>query len=282
MAGESGFRVQLTLVLPSRPLIAGVEMTFDVLTVIVFLNVMIATIALWRTVALRPSRPKEKFIRMLLHSKPIAPKPQPHDIASKNLSQLVSIEDRLFFDDFADFAAVINWWFAKHRKYRDKSPWCLQELPDIELKLNVSVAPVFGRRYAIFHNQVRLGTLEVSSSFDYSTKNPNVSSDIELDYVRLLAFDAIYAFLTEIASHVSDDENAKEYLQARRAIDFALMQVLWQSQKLSKSGMDDVDWGEVKLHLTGTASWYLKRREDLRERQAAPLAPTRIPDFKSV
>jgi hypothetical protein len=119
-------------------------MTFDVLTIIVFLSVVIATIALWRTAALKPPRPKEKLIRTLLHSKPIAPKPQPADIASKNLSRLVSIEDRLFFGDFGDFAAVINWWFAKHGKYGDKSPWCLQELPDIELKLNVSVVPAFG------------------------------------------------------------------------------------------------------------------------------------------
>ncbi len=256
-------------------------MTFDVLTIIVFLSVVIATIALWRTAALKPPRPKEKLIRTLLHSKPIAPKPQPADIASKNLSRLVSIEDRLFFGDFGDFAAVINWWFAKHGKYGDKSPWCLQELPDIELKLNVSVVPAFARRYAIFHNQVRLGTLEVSSSFDYSTKNPNVRTDIELDYIRLLTFDAVYVFLTDIASHVSDDQNEKEYIQARRTIDFALMQVLWHAQKVSQSGTNDEDWGEVKLQLNGTASWYLKRREDLHERQAAPLAPS-IAAFKSV
>ena len=242
-------------------------MTFNlVMTIIVFLNV-IATVTLWREAARKAPRPKKKFIAALLHSEPIAPKHQPPDIVSKDFPSLVTDGDRLFFGDFADFAAVVNWWLAdKHVG----GPWRLQELPDTELKLDTSDMPNFGRRYAIFHNQVHVGTLEVSPDISYDAKEQNVRTKIELNWVRLLAFDALQTFLTNIALHVSNpDQNSSEYSRTRQDIDRALTRVVWRTLEVSEFGMDGEDWGEFEMSLCGTASWYLKRREALRRRQTA-------------
>ena len=47
--------------------------------------------------------------------------------------------------------------------------------------------PTFGRTYAGFYNQVRVGELEVEL-FRYSADHPRVITYIHLDYVRLLSF----------------------------------------------------------------------------------------------
>ena len=242
-------------------------MTFDLLAIIVFLNVM-ATIALWREVGRRPPTPKKKVIAALLHSKPIAPKHKPPKTIGEKFPSLVTEKDRLFFDDFAEFAAVVNLWLAD--EFEDFS--CrLQELPDTELRLGgISDMPHFGRRYAIFHNQVRVGTLEVSPGFPYGVENRNVRATIELNWVRLLAFDAVVGFLADIAKHVSDpDPNSEEYLQTDLGIIYALTRVMWQTQQISEFGMDGEDWGDLELQINGSASWYFVRREGLRKKQAA-------------
>jgi len=249
-------------------------MTFEVLAIILFLNVM-ATITLWRIAARKPPKPKKKFVTELLRSKPIAPKHQPPKSIGESIPSLVTEEDRLFFGDFADFAAVVNWWLAdEHVGALFPSPWCLQELPDTELELNSSAmegfGPDFGRRYAIFHNQVRLGTLEVSPGLDYSAEQPNVRTDIHLDWVRLLAFGTIREFLAGIALHVCDaNPNTREYLQTQTHIDRALIEPLWQTQEITDLGMDGEDWGELELRLDGTAAWYLVRRRALRDQRTA-------------
>ncbi len=241
-------------------------MTFGVLVITVFLNVM-ATIALWQEAARKPRKPKKKFFAILLHSKPILPKHQPAKTVGEEFSSLITKEDRLFFDDFADFAAVVNWWLADEYV---GGPWRLQELPETELEFTYSDMPDFGRRYAVFHNQVRLGALEVSASLPYSAEEPNVYTTVKLTSIRLLTFDIVYKFLTSIALHVSNpDQNTKEYSKTRQGIDRALTQVLWQTQQISEFGMDSEDWGELELRLDGSASWYFVRREALRKKQAA-------------
>jgi hypothetical protein len=238
-------------------------MTFGVLVIIVFLNVM-ATIALWQEAARKPPKPKKKFFATLLHSKPIVPKHQPAKTVGEKFSSLITKENRLFFDDFADFAAVVNWWLADEYV---GGPWTLQELPDTELKLTFSNGPEFGRRYHVFHNQVRLGTLDVSTGYPFSAEEKNVCAKIELMWVRLLTFDRVYEILESIALHVCNpDEDAKK--EYRQRIDRALTQVLWQTQQISEFGMDSEDWGELELRLDGSASWYFVRREALRKKQA--------------
>jgi hypothetical protein len=242
-------------------------MIFDLIIIVVGLNVL-ATIALWREAARNPPEPKKKFIAELLHSAPIEPKHEPPKAVAQRFESSVTEWDRMFFDDFADFATVVNWWFASAH---DGSPCRLQELPDTILKLDRnSDMPSFGRRYSIFHNQVRLGNLEISSSFPYGTEDRNVHSRIELDSIRLLAFDSILELLDAIAMHVSySTPDTLERLQARLTIISALTEAVWESWRISEFGVDSEDWGMLELGFDGSAHWYFTRREALRKQTKA-------------
>jgi hypothetical protein len=166
-----------------------------------------------------------------------------------------------FFDDFEDFANVVNWWLAD----RDhEGPWRLQELPDTELKLVFSDMPDFGRRYDIFHQQVRIGTLEVSPNPRYSFENPVVRGQIEIDWVRLLSFATLTTCLHAIALHICDpDPNSREYVQASSAVTGALLHALWDAYEIDDFNLEP-GFGKLELHLNGSALWYVERRYALR------------------
>src|SRR5262249_27445292 len=136
-------------------------------------------------------------------------------------------------------------------------PWRLQELPDTERRIGVFEDPTFGRRYSVFHNQVCLGTLEVSPGFKYSADKPNVLTEIELDWVRLLPHDAISGFLSDVALHVRDeDDDAESHIIA---IECAITRVLWETQRV-ETGMDGEGYGELRWQFRGSANWYFRRR----------------------
>ena len=134
-------------------------MTFDVLIVLVILVIvnLLAILSLWRSAARRPQKPNKKFLAALLHSKPIVPKHRPPPVIGEGFEPLVTAEERHFFRDFDAFGDVVNWWFGT---YYLKANWRLQELPETELKQQILDTPDFGRRYDVFHNQVRVGSLE--------------------------------------------------------------------------------------------------------------------------
>jgi hypothetical protein len=112
---------------------------------------------------------QKKFLASLFENKPIVPKHQSPKAIGDGFGSLIDDMDRRFFDDFRDFANVVNAWLAAEHV---GSSWRLQELPETELRLVFVGEPVFGRRYAVYHNQVRLGTMEVAPSFRYSRENP--------------------------------------------------------------------------------------------------------------
>jgi hypothetical protein len=228
-----------------------------VLTVVVFLNVM-ATITLWREAARRPEKPKDKFFAALLDSKPVTPRHQP----PKAISELASDADRRFFEDFKDFAHIANMWLADV----SECPWRLQELPDTDLRLSISdYGPDFGRRYSIFHNQICLGTLEVSAGSKYTANTSVVRTEIRLDdWVRLLSYESIAGFLSDIALYVCAVEDAKEGRKSNTTIDRALSRVLWQTLQITKYPMDGEDHGYLELQFNGSAAWYLERRQQVR------------------
>src|SRR5438309_10548535 len=117
-------------------------MSFDTLTVIVLVNVVV-TIVLWLESTRRPPQPKlkKKFVKRLLslYSKPITPKHQPPKTIDHG-----DPRDQLFFDDFADFANVVN------RRLADWSRWRLQELPETDYSL-FEEYPGVTRNYAVFY-----------------------------------------------------------------------------------------------------------------------------------
>lgn len=130
----------------------------QVLWIVVALNAG-ATITLWQRAARRPEKLKKKFRNRLWESEPITPKHEPPPSLSKK-GLFVREHDLQFFSDFEDFANVINWWLTDEYVYPHGNPWRLQELPKSELlKLGSPEYPTYGRRYAVFHNQVRIGEM---------------------------------------------------------------------------------------------------------------------------
>jgi hypothetical protein len=226
-------------------------MSFDTLTVIVLMNV-VATFALWLESKRRAPEPKlkKKFVKRLLHSKPITPKHQPPSETNYGGGP----KDQLFFDDFADFANVVNQGFA------DWSRWRLQELPN-DYSLFEQV-PSANRSYAVFYNQAQVGKLAVEAGY-YHADHPNVTTYIHLDCARWLPFDTIRDFLTSIAGDTCCHDD-KEYFKAQQTIDHAMMEVLWRSNHLDVENYRLPDIGEINLQLSGIASEYLKSRDNLR------------------
>lgn len=227
---------------------------------ILFITVC-ATIVLWRTAVRKPSKPKGSFIKSLLHSAPIDPQHQ-SPLRLADIEWMVTDEDRHFFEDFKEFARVVNLWLAD-----SASPWRLQELADTELTLGVSDSPEYGRRYEIFYNQVDVGTIEVSSYF-YSAEEPNVRTRIYLEHTEFLRFDKVTEFLKNIAIHVTD-KRTNEYSQACHDITEAVTRVLWEALRDSEHDLDyRVSLGDLELQIEGQASWYLKRKKSVLDTRA--------------
>jgi hypothetical protein len=249
------------------------EYSFQILTIVVFLNV-IATITLWRKAARRPEKLKKRFLNRLWRSKPITPKHEPPPlkkewvgIFGKNRTeQLIQ-----FFSDFEDFGNVVNSWLADPDVHPHNSPWRLQELPNSELSLWASGGgPAYGRTYAVFHNQVRIGEIEVRPDWGYSTQDPRVTVHIELDWVRLLSLGTIRRFLVDIAEHVSEYRpGTVEYVQTNQQIDLAMTSVLWETQEVSQYGFEnEPGHGQIEVELDGSAGFYLERRQVFRNQAA--------------
>jgi hypothetical protein len=221
--------------------------SFQILTTIVFVNLM-ATISLWRAAVRKPPKPKRKLIRQLLHRTPITHRPPK---AIEGIRSRLDEKERQFFRDFAGFALVLNRWFDGENV---KSPFRLQELPDTEIRLGGLHTPIYGWRYAIFYNQARLGTIEIWPEHRYDAENPNVHTTIRLGGIRLLPFDTVREFLNTVAMYVCGSDQDSKNLQTEVNIDSTLTGVLWQPQQFGAGGED---WGELNLHLDGSASAYL-------------------------
>jgi hypothetical protein len=261
-------------------------MLFQLLIIIVVIN-SVATIALWlglRHVAAvtgklaeavaaakkaaeaakdrgdeKPQEPTRELRYQLLFDERITPNNQPPPPLKEGASG-VSKNDLQFFHDFRDFADTVNAWMT----YLDTSPWWnawrLQELPDSKLEPGPFddddfLPPTYGRRYAIFHNQVNLGTLEASG-----TLYPKVHVVIKLKYVRLLSLSAVQGFLSNISQLVCDPGDQQE-TDAQQKIDRAITEVLWHASEIWNKA--DGDYGQIELRLQGSAEFYFERRQAL-------------------
>jgi hypothetical protein len=235
-------------------------MTFEILVFIVFLNVL-ATIELWRRAARRPEKLKKRFLKRVWDSKPITPKHEPPPPLKQD-AWGVGKQELQFFSDFKDFANVFNDWQMDPYAYSHGSPWRLQELPNSELlHFGIEDGPVYGRKYAVFHNQVRLGEIEIMPHYEYSTEMPHVRVHVELDYARLLHFGTIRSFLTDIATHTTEYyPKTLKYVEINQEIDRAITFVLWETQEISRYGLEP-DYGQIEVQLEGVAKFYLHRAQ---------------------
>jgi hypothetical protein len=194
----------------------------------------------------------KKFLAALLRSKPIVPKYQ-----KVHLPQHLTDDEKLFFTDLEDFAAVVNWWFSDEHV---NAPWRLQELTSESLMLSLPEGPCYGRSFAVFHNQVRLGTLELQHGWEYGGNARSVWTTIELRDVRLLTFERLESFFVALAEHLSN-RRSDEYPVITQQINRALLRVLWQTMHVSENGSDGGDLGKIELRFEGTAVWYFGRRD---------------------
>ncbi|MGY3558799.1 hypothetical protein ACVWXP_002068 [Bradyrhizobium sp. USDA 4463] len=240
-------------------------MSYEVLTIIVVINA-IATLSLWRLVASkshRGPRLKKKAAAALWRSDPIVPKHDPPQAAGGDFSLMVRDGDRLFFADFMEFANVVNRWLANEFV---ASRFRLQDLPEgcVSLGVNHSDGPTFGRCFAIFFNQTRVGRLEISPRYNYTDALPEVRTNVEIDWARFLGFSALAGFLSTLAWYLTTgDPNNDDYKNAQMSINSALMMTLWENYRVSEfdEAVDRTDeWGEFSLGFGGTASCYMQRR----------------------
>jgi hypothetical protein len=191
---------------------------------------------------------KKEFFEALFHSSPITPlykeTPLPNHLTK---------DERQFFADFEDFAAVVNWWFSDEHV---KAPWRLQETSRDSLIVGEGA---YGRSFAVFHNQHQLGSVELHAS-GYRADDRAVWTSVELHSVRLLHFQAIERFLVAIAEHLSD-HRSDEYRSIRQQMDRALMGVLWQALHVSEHDFESTDLGEIEVQFRCTSGWYFGRRD---------------------
>ena len=223
-----------------------------------------ATITLWQRAARRPEKLKKKFRNRFWNGKPITPKHEPPPPLKASDTYRVRKEELQFSNDFEDFAEVVNWWLADPDAYHRNS-WRLQELPKSELLALGQFGPTYGRTYAVFHNQVRIGKIQINPDWEYGTESPEVWAHVELDWVRLLDFGTIRGFLINIAQHVSEPRSTLEWLQTIQEIDLAMTRVLWETQEISqfKFKMDEPSHGEIKVYLDGLGKLLLPAQRSL-------------------
>jgi hypothetical protein len=171
-------------------------------------------------------------------------------------------DDRVFFADFKDFADVVNWWLADEFT---ASRFRLQDLPDTDVSLNVdhSYGPTYGRCFAIYHNQTRVGRLEIYP-LEYRTESPEVRTNVQIDWSRFFDFGELTDFLWAIAMHVTSQQGEKreERITAGQTINSALTKTMWDNYRVSQYDTgDDEDWGELNVSFQGTADFYIARRD---------------------
>jgi hypothetical protein len=238
-------------------------MSYGVLTTIVVINALV-TLWLWQKLSSKPYRPNrprlnKKAVTALWRSEPIVPRHDPPKVAGGEFSSLVDDVDRLLFADFKDFADVVNRWLADDFT---ASRFRLQELPDGDVRLNVDAShgPVYGRCFAIYYNQTKLGRLEIHPMYGYNTEAQKVFTDIEINWARFVGYEELTDFLHAIAMHVASE--ADESAAAAQTTVHALTKTLWENYRISQyDNPDDEDWGELSLRFQGTAGFYMHRKD---------------------
>src|SRR5262249_13419649 len=78
-------------------------------------------------------------------------------------------------------------------------------------------------------------------------------------------------FLTDVATHVSEYRSGTvDYVQANQEIDRAMISVLWKALKAPQYSFENEPSydAEIEVELTGSATFYLDRRQYVRDQAA--------------
>jgi hypothetical protein len=194
-------------------------MNYDALVAIVFFNAGVTFLVvsyLWRlgpdlsARITRPGNPNKKVAKALWGSDPIVPQHDP----PIGPSQYANNGDRIFFEDFRQFADVVNSWLGSqeyplHRYVPLPSRFRLQDMPNDEVGLIVSTeGPQPGRCFRLYYNQIWVGRLEIHAYLDYTNDNPEVVTDVEMDWARFIQYWEIEAF-SEASPHTSPNPDLR-------------------------------------------------------------------------
>ena len=159
---------------------------------------------------------------------------------------------RRFFADFDRFGVIVNGWAA----VKD-SPWRLQELKGTRLRTFDNDKPKQGRRYDLFYNQHRVGSLEITDTSGYTTQEPRVWANVLIRNARVIPLDEVSRFLTSIGTLLSAG-TGDEYAEARRNTETALAQAHWAKRSAGLGAAPEV---VVEVSFLGSAATYIKLRE---------------------
>ena len=241
----------------------GSVMSYEWLPIVVAVNAL-CTYALWRRGSTKlDGRPvlNKKAADALWRSEPIVPKHDPPRVAGGEFKSMATDIDKAFFAGFREFADVLNGWLESEHV---ASRFRLQDLPAADLSLNTdfSHGPALGRCFAIYHNQTRVGRLEISpGGFSYDAKSPEVHTSLEINQVRFFDYTELTELLLILVWHLTSGEPEKaDFKDARSGINTALTRTLWGAYRISEFDQAD-DWGELSFNFSGNASSYVRRRD---------------------
>jgi hypothetical protein len=130
----------------------------------------------------------------------------------------------------------------------------LQERPDAELTGREE--PEYGRRYEIFYNEYSVGNLQIFASQHYGPADPQVGTEIELQYARLLPFGEINRFISAIANFTASG-NAEEAQRVKNAIHETMLNELWRHE-FDPDLHSRSSGGSIELRFDGSAAAFLR------------------------
>jgi hypothetical protein len=208
---------------------------------------------------------KAQLRKALFGTKPIEPVyRRAADIGIGGVEMFINDRDRQFFRDFAPFAERFNREFLNSGDdFAAWRSWRIQELEDTELSWPGQDSPAYGCRYSVHYNQVQLGDLQISAdAFDYSTDTPFVGVDLDLEYVRMLPFGHVNAFLHHLMGIVRPRPDYNS-LQPQEMINVALLELLWPG----KSDEEDADmYRSLDFAYSGSADRIIRSITSQREK----------------
>jgi hypothetical protein len=112
---------------------------------------------------------------------------QPKALAENGVKSYVNKADEIVFEDFKWFGSMLN------REIADA--WAVEEMEDTEQRELGAEAPEYGRRYQIYYNSRKMGTLQVrAGGFDVLNEqrfsaNRRVVALIDLSDLRFVEWD---------------------------------------------------------------------------------------------
>ncbi|RWB65395.1 hypothetical protein [Mesorhizobium sp.] len=154
---------------------------------------------------------------------------QPKSLADGGaIKSFITASHELLFDDFRWFGAVLNQHISEG--------WAVEEINDTDVR--GFDGPRVGRRYHVFYNAWKMGTIQVTiggsdwiSSPEEFAANRRAEVELYLDNLRFVPFDSAHSLVATLALYAgqSDQDYEKARKRAANIANAALIGHLWES-----------------------------------------------------